>query len=182
MLPPDRAQTFAGAPIEDLISVLLRQLKRPLASHGFALTDAQAEALAQSCLANQTDERVPALLAALEAVTAESAAVLERFGLRFQDSLDADMNQIGGWESTAEFLEIANEKANAELRITLASALALAFGGDRRWGADLLYLARGDYGDETVIARRFLSFASGIDLGEPDWAARVAEWIGPAAE
>jgi hypothetical protein len=163
----------------DLISVLLRQLKRPLASHGFTLSDAQAEALAQLRLAAQTDERIPPLLAALEAVIAESLAVLRRFGLRFQESLDADLNQIGGWESTAEFLDIANDKSNAELRITLASALILAFGGDRRYGLDLLHLARGDYGDETVIARRFLSFASGIEPGGADWAERIAEWIRP---
>jgi hypothetical protein len=165
----------------DLISVLLRQLKRPLASHGFPLSDAQAEALAQSRLAGQTGERIPALLTALEAVIAESVALLGRFGLRFQESLDADMSQIGGWESTAEFLDIANEKSNAELRITLASALVLAFGGDRRCGVDLLHLARGDYGDETVIARRFLGFASGIEPGSQNWAERIADWISPPA-
>lgn len=182
MLPPDRAQTFDGAPIGDLISVLLRQLKRPLASHGFSLSDAQAEALAQARVAGQPDGRIPALLAALEAVIAESVAVLGQLGFGFQDSLDADMNQIGGWDSTAEFLEIANEKSNAELRITLASAVALAFGGDRRYGVDLLYLARGDYGDETVIARRLLSFASGIEASGPDWVARIAAWISPSAQ
>ncbi|MBL8152915.1 MAG: hypothetical protein JNM70_01925 [Anaerolineae bacterium] len=179
MLPPDRAQTFDRAPMGDLISVLLRQLKRPLAAHGFTLSDAQADVLAQARLAGQADERIPALLTALEAVIAESVAALGRFGLRFQESLDADMNQIGGWKSTAEFLEIANEKSNAELRITLASALALAFGGDRRYGVDLLHLARGEYGDETVIARRFLSFASGIQPVGMDWAERIAEWISP---
>lgn len=167
--------------MEDLIGVLLRQLKRPLASHGFPLSDSQAEALARSRLAGQPDERIPELLAALEAVIAESVAVLARFGFRFQEALDADMNQIGGWDSTAEFLEIANEKSNAELRITLASALALAFGGDRRHGVDLLHLARGDYGDETVIARRFLSFASGIEPGGPDWGKQIVEWISPLA-
>ncbi len=173
MLPPERAQTFANAPLEDLLSVLLRQLKRPLASHGFALTDAQAASLAQGGL----QENKPQLLQALQAVVAESEAVLAAMNLSFQASLDADMSTIGGWETTSEFLEIANEKSNAELRITLGSSLILAFGGRRDYGHDLLFLAQGDYGDETIIARRVLAYASHIDLDTPDWPDQIQTWI-----
>lgn len=176
MLPQDRARTFENAPLDDLLGVLLRQLKRPLAAHAFDFTDAEAQQLAAERVAGQESPRRADLLAALSAVVTESEAVLSGIGLTFQKSLDADMNDVGGWETTAEFLELANEKSNAELRITLGSALALAFDGDKHFANDLLFLATGDYGDETVIARRILSFASSVDSRDSDWLARIKVW------
>jgi len=157
MLPPDRAQTFAAAPLDELLSVLLRQLKRPLAAHGVTLTDADAERLARDHLAGQP-LATPDLLPALVNLVAESEAVLAEMGLTFTAALATPMDQVSGWDSTADFLALANEKSNAELRITLGAALALVF-GDRRFAPYLRHLAEGDYGDETVIARRALSTA-----------------------
>jgi hypothetical protein len=157
MLPPDRAQTFANAPLDELLSVLLRQLKRPLAAHGFSLTDADAERWTKARVAGEKDTP-PDLLPALAAVVAESESVVAGMGLTFVKSLDTPMDQVAGWETTAEFLELANEKSNAELRITLGAALALAF-GEGRFRPYLQHLADGDYGDETIIARRVLDFA-----------------------
>jgi hypothetical protein len=178
MLPSDRAHTFENAPLEDLLGVLLRQLKRPLATHGFHLTDADAHRLALERMEGRNVASRADLVKALAEVVAESEGVLARMGLTFQQALDADLSDVGGWETTAEFLELANEKANAELRITLGSALALAFGGERRFAADLLHLVGGDYGDETVIARRVLSFASGIEPEAADWLENVRAWAG----
>ncbi len=171
MLPDDRAQTFAGAPFEDLIGVLLRQLRRPLATHGVKLTDTQAVQLARDWVAQQQPQ--PDLVAALRAITAESMALLNTMNLTFQQSLQTDMNALGGWETTAEFLERANEKANAELRITLASALTYLFGQDADVLPDLLFIAAGEYDEETVIVRRVLAHVSGIPLDTPDWLTQV---------
>ncbi|MEO8610829.1 MAG: hypothetical protein ABI690_23230 [Chloroflexota bacterium] len=155
-MPPDREHTFANAPIDELLSVLLRQLKRPLAAHGVSLTDAQAEKLAADCAVG-TPLTQPELIPALIAVVTESEAVLAKMGLTFIQALDTPMDQVSGWETTAEFLELANEKSNAELRITLGAALALAF-GDARFSAYVRHLASGDYGDESLIAGHILRF------------------------
>lgn len=155
-MPPDRDQTFANAPIDELLSVLLRQLKRPLAAHGVTITDADAERLAQDCAAGKP-LTLTTLVPALVAVVTESEGVLAKMGLTFIKALDAPMDQVSGWETTAEFLELANEKSNAELRITLGAALALAF-GEGRFSAYLQHLASGDYGDESLIAGHILRF------------------------
>ncbi len=158
MPPGDRAQTFADAPLDELLAVLLRQLKRPLAAHGISLTDAEAERLAQDRTAGKA-LTLAELPQALAAVVHESEAALATMGLTFTQSLDTPMDALSGWESTSEFLELANEKSNAELRITLGAALALAFGDDQ-FRPYLRHLAEGDYGDETVIAKRVLEISS----------------------
>jgi hypothetical protein len=157
MLPPDRAQSFADMAIEQLLSVLLRQLKRPLASHGVHLTDAEAERLAHNRAAGKLLD-LPPLIPALVALVTESELVLSGIGFAFIESLDTPMEHVPGWETTAEFLDIANEKSNAELRITLGAALALAF-GEEKYAPYLRHLAEGEYGDETIIAQRALAFA-----------------------
>lgn len=177
MPPTDHAHTFANAPIQDLLSVLLRQLKRPLGAQGFKLTDAEANRLANERVVGNIPQRSLELVAALEAIVGESEAVLAGLGLTFLTALDADMSTIGGWETTAEFLELANEKANAELRITLGAALDMAFVGDEHYAPYLLFLAEGDYGDETVIAQRILAFTSGISSDSADWLKRVRSWL-----
>ncbi len=177
MLPTDRAHTFANAPIQDLLSVLLRQLKRPLATQGFKLTDAEANRLAAERVEGKIPQRSLELVAALEDIVSESEAVLTNLGLTFQTSLDADLSTIGNWQTTAEFLDIANEKSNAELRITLGAALNMAFVGDEQYAPYLLFLASSDHGDETVIAQRILSFTTGISVDKPDWLKQVRSWL-----
>ncbi|MBN8620215.1 MAG: hypothetical protein J0L63_15000 [Anaerolineae bacterium] len=176
-LSSGRARTFADAPLDELLAVLLRQLRRPLAAHHVDLTDAEAQRLAAERVQGHLPSRAAELTTALEALVAESEAVLQSFGLTFQQSLDADMSTVGGWETTAEFLEIANQKANAELRITLGAALALVFGADRRHAPLLFHLAAGAYDDETIIARRVLSFVSAVPPDAPDWLQRLQAWL-----
>ena len=107
----------------------------------------------------------------------ESETVLSDLGLTFQTSFDADLSTIGNWQTTAEFLDIANEKSNAELRITLGAALDMAFVGDDQYAPYLFFLAEGDHGDETVIAKRILNFVTGIPLDKPDWFKQVCSWL-----
>ena len=181
MLPADRAHTFANAPMQDLLSVLLRQLKRPLGTQGFKLTDAEANRLAAERVEGKIPQRSLELVAALEGIVRESEAVLAGFGLTFLSALDADMSTLGGWQTTAEFLDLANEKANAELRITLGAALDMAFVGDEQYAPYLLFLAEGDHGDEAIIAQRILAFVTGIPLGADDWIKRVRSWLDDSA-
>ncbi len=175
MLPPDRAHSFETAPLGELFGVLLRQLRRPLAAHGLKLTDTDAERLGQACAAGESMDSA-VLVMALVGVVTESEGVLAGMGVSFIEALDRPMDQIAGWETTAEFLEVANEKANAELRIALGAALALVF-GERRFAPYLLHLAEGDYGDESVIARRALLFAAGAAPDAPDTMAQVRRWL-----
>ncbi|MEP7293700.1 MAG: hypothetical protein ABI835_18070, partial [Chloroflexota bacterium] len=86
--------------------------------------------------------------------------VLRRWNLSFEQSLDTEMTEIPGWESTAEFLEIANEKANAELRISTGVSLVAAL-GDWRFERELRFLAGRADDLDGVIAGRVLEMGKG---------------------
>lgn len=177
---PEQTSRFSSAPMDEVLTVLLRQLKRPLAGHNITLNDADITGYVQDRLANRHTESplsYEGLRGAFQAIIQESEAVLAAWNLNFADSLNASMNDIPGWQSTAEFLDLAERKSNAELRIALASALALALCEDRQYVPHLLALADGDYAEETDIARRALCFAAHIDPAAPDWRAQVRRWV-----
>jgi hypothetical protein len=156
-MPSDTGHTFESAPYEELFTVLLRQFKRPLKTYNVELSDDDSAAIARGIVSGKPDPRAQSTLNGLINVVAESEEILNQWGLSFQKSLDVKMDNLNTWESTAEFLELATEKSNAELRISAASALVMVL-GDPRYMAYLVHLAEGDYGDETVIARRTLTF------------------------
>ncbi len=174
---PDRLAAYRNAPLADLLAILLRQYRRPLASQGIDLTDAQDEALAYQ-IADRADlgEQGQTIRAALTTLISASETVLTRWNLSFQQSLDTEMTDISGWTSTAEFLEIANEKANAELRISTGAALLTAL-GDPRYAPDLLFLVKRGDDVDSIIARRVLLFASGIDANDPKGLDKLQAWI-----
>lgn len=156
----DRSEVLNNAPLEDLIAILLRQYKRLLAAKGIDLTEAQIGRIAQDA-ASRTPPGAEALAVreALVQFVAESEAVLSRWNLTFEQSLKTTMTDMPGWESTSDFLEIANEKANAELRIASASALIAAL-GDLRFRAYLSQAIEHDPEElESVVARRVLRLA-----------------------
>jgi hypothetical protein len=176
---PDPAAVYRAAPLAELLAILLRQYRRPLASRGIDLTDAQAEALSLAITMRGTlDESAFKLRGALADLVRESVDVLESMHLAFPQSLDTQMSDIPGWETTAEFLEIANEKANAELRISTGAALLLSL-GDATYAPELLALAgRGEADDlDGVIAQRVLLLASGIDENDPAWMDKLPAWV-----
>ncbi len=150
-------ETFETLPIDELLVVLLKQMKRPLESVGMTISDMDAKGYVRQRITGEGDIP-PTLIQGLLDSVAESEKVLAQWGLTFQQSLATQMDNIPGWETTADFLELANEKVNAELRITLGAALALALGGETRYVPYLRHLADGNYGDETIIARRVLEF------------------------
>ena len=176
---PDPIAAYRSAPLADLLGILLRQYRRPLASSCVELSDTQADALALALAARlPQDDQAQAIRGALPALIEASEGVLARLKLTFPQSLDVEMGEIPGWESTAEFLEIANEKANAELRISTGAALLTAL-GDRQYSPELLALVeRGEDDLDAVIARRVLLLASGIREDDPAWLDKLRGWVG----
>lgn len=171
---PDRTSRALTAPLDDLLTIVLRQFKRPLAALGITMTDQDAHSIIRAALTHEPlSDHAQTVRDGLAALVAESEAVLQRWNLTFQQSLETDMDAMPGWETTAEFIDIANEKSNAELRIANAAALVMLM-GDRRYAAHLLYLAsRRDQDMDTVLAQRVLRFALGVDDEAADWLAQV---------
>lgn len=166
MVLPDRGGAFRSAPLGELLGVLLRQLRRPLGAHGVGLSDAQAAERGEqiaAALEGGSPLNDPALVTALTAIVRESEAVLARWNLTFAESLVTSMEAITGWETTAEFLEVANEKANAELRISTSAALLTALGARDFAGYLRHVLAREDDDLDTLIAARVLSAVDAAD-------------------
>jgi hypothetical protein len=85
------------------------------------------------------------------------------------------MSDISGWQTTAEFLEIANHKNNAELRISAGTSL-MVFLGDVRLAAYLFTVIHNDNGLDDVdamIAKRALSHYTRVAVDAADWEAKV---------
>ena len=174
----DRTSAFADAPLTDLVALVLRQFKRPLASRGIHLSDADAPILAAEIAAhNPPTPQRQAIQAALVDLIAESESILARWSLTFEQALDTPMEGIPGWETTAEFLEIASEKTNAELRIAAGAALLTVL-GDARHARKLVHLVERDPHDpDAQLGRRLLSHAAGIDPRAADWVAQAHAWL-----
>ena len=182
MVRPDRAQMAQTAPLEDLLAILLRQFRRPLETLDVALSSSDAQALAHAVVSREpAGAKAVEVRSALVTLVHESEAVLAGWALTFQTSLETGMEAMPGWETTAEFLDIANTKSNAEIRIATGATLVAAL-GDFRFGDVLLYLALHDATDvDSVVARRVLLFQSGVDPAAPDWAAQVRAWLNAQA-
>ena len=183
-LPPARQSAFNTAPMNELLSVLLRQFKRPLANFDVDLTPQ-----AVTDISEQIAQRQPLTDAAMTIrdgliqVVVESEAWFSDHDLTFQKSLQTEMGDMPGWETTAEFLDLANEKSNAELRVAGASALVLAL-GDRQYADYLLFLLENPQLDDVnaIMAKRILAFASQTEsqMDDDDWLAAVRAWIDQA--
>ncbi len=174
----DRATVLNNAPLSDLLVVLLRQYKRLLAEHGIELTEANIRDLAQRRVEQATlTEQETRIRDSLGAMIDESIAVLAQWNLTYEQALKVEMSAMPGWETTSEFLEIANEKSNAELRIASASALAVGLGANQYAPYLLQTLAHDPKEMEGVIARRILLLVSGVDENAPDWLAQVQAWL-----
>jgi hypothetical protein len=164
-----------NAPLNDLLTILLRQMRRlvePIDLSDAVLRDLVQQIPTRDAL-NSSSE---ALRQRLIEVVSESEIVLAHWNLSFAQSLNTTMEDVPGWESTADFLDIANDKSNAELRIAAASALVTAL-GDLRYVPHLFAAIRHDPNEiETVAARRVLSHFSGINFEASDWLLQVEAW------
>jgi hypothetical protein len=180
---PDRVPFYAHAPLADVLAVLLLQFKRLLAARDISLTDAELRLLAAD-MANRVapGARAAAVCAALVEIVEESLIVLAGWNLTFAQSLATEMNAMPGWETTAEFLELANEKANAELRIAAGATLAAALGDLRHADLLLALIAHDPDEIEAAAARRVLALLSGVDASAPGWAEKVRAWLDSRAD
>jgi hypothetical protein len=181
MPPLNPAESLQHTPIADLIVLLLKQFQRLLQERNIALTSADMQAIAQAAAHKAPlPEKALLIREILAALIAESESLLKtRWNLTFAESLKTGMEALGGWETTAEFLEIANEKSNAELRISAGASLLMAL-GDRRYGHHLLTIIEHDAGlndVEAVIARRVLTHTSGIEPDTDAWLQQVKLWL-----
>lgn len=183
-LPPSRHarhSAYASAPIRDVLAVLLRQFRRPLQNIGFDLSfDLIGETAAQIAERTPPSEQSVALRDGLVRVVEESEAWFSAHHLTFTRSLQTDMGDMPGWETTAEFLDLANAKSNAELRVAGASALVLAL-GDVRYADHLLFLVAHPEVDDVnaLMAQRILAFVSATEgqVNTEKWLPAVKAWI-----
>lgn len=166
MPPSNPAEQLLQAPIADLVSLLMKQFKRLLDQRDVLLTTADIEAMGQSVASGEGQPpQTEAVRVVLRSLIEDSLKLLnDRFGLDFASALNTSMGDIGGWETTEEFIDIANEKSNAELRISAGASL-LAFLGDPGFSTYLCMVLDADNGADDVdaaFARRALLYAAGL--------------------
>lgn len=174
------AEQLKTVPLTILVPDLLKQFNKPslLGQRGVTLTksdmDAIAEALEQQ---HPLPANTQAICDALADIVRESVTVLdEQFSLSVEQALQIhDISEVAAWETTADFLEIANIKSNAELRISAGCSL-MAFLGDVSLAEHLLTVIKVDAGTNDVdamIAKRALSTHTQIDIDADDWLAQI---------
>ena len=113
MNPSDQLKKL---PLATLIADLLKQINKPslLGERGIHLSKEEIDKIAEEAKAE-----MPLRDAIFDIVQESIAELKSRFGFGYEESLRTqDMNAIGGWETTADFLELANTKSNAELRVS----------------------------------------------------------------
>lgn len=176
----NRAQNVWSWTIEELALILLRQFKRLIAERGVDWTDAELKALAARAAQRAVSEGDAPVAEALRKTVAESEALLESWGLTFEQSVATGMEEMPGWDTTADFLSLANDKINAELRISAGSAL-LALLADFYYAHHALTAVKHGIRDsddvDAVIALRALAFAAEIEESENDRISRLEHWI-----
>ncbi len=182
----NRAANVLGWTDEEYWLILLRQFRRLLFEQGLDLADADLKELAARMASRQLQpEPETGIRAALVRLVEDSLASLRNLGLEYQQSLATTMTDLSGWETTADFIDLANEKANAELRVSVGAAL-LAGLGDARYARMLLYTwlhGRNDPEDvDAVVSQRALAFASQLPVPQnaganTDWQTRIESWL-----
>ena len=144
------AAHLSTAPLDELISLLFQQFKKPFVEQGIDTSPDALHRLTEAAKAHQTLPETETIRTLLHTIIRESEASLrDEFGFTFAESLSKTMNEVTGWTSTAEFLDRANTKSTAELRISTASLL-LAFLGDVTFVPHLRTVLADDAGAQDV--------------------------------
>ena len=180
---PDRATNIESWDIDALTLILFRQFKRLLADKGVNLTDSEMQAIANSVAKRHVSaEHVHMIISALDALIGESMTVLAGYGLSFAQSLATDMTDLTHlWNTTADFLSIANEKGNAEIRISAGSALMTLLGNYRHVDNLITAIehdihALGTLDVDAMICKRALLFVARIASPDPHWWDKARAW------
>ncbi|PJF23559.1 MAG: hypothetical protein CUN56_00245 [Phototrophicales bacterium] len=175
---PNRAENVSQWGIDQLTVILLRQFKRLLVEQGVALTDAQMRQIGENVAANH---ELPAIIInvneAIYQLVVQSLAVLEQWNLSFDQSLRTEMTDLP-WETTADFLTLANEKVNAEIRITAGASLMILLGDLRhaQYAVQAIEYdleAHNTLDVDAMIAKRALLHHLKISPDAADWLSQV---------
>lgn len=177
MPPANPAEKLKQAPLEDLAGLLMKQFQRLLAERGLPLTTAQIGDIGERIAYSQPlPPELTDLSTHLCELVAESVHELQtRFGMSFDKALHTQMDAIGGWETTGEFIDLANHKSNAELRISAGSTLLVML-GDAVYVPYLLSVIDADQGVmdvDAALAQRALCHLTGTHPEDADWLASV---------
>lgn len=180
---PDRATTIETWAINALTLILLRQFKRLLAEKHISLSDLHMQSLGDAVQARDVDLQATApIRTALEGLIGESIGVLGKWGLGFAQSLQTDMSAMSHlWQSTADFLALANDKGNAEIRISAGSALHTLLGG-KMYIQHLMTAIRHDLEThgaldvDAMLCKRAVLHCAHIPNDAPDWWERAQLW------
>ena len=179
------AEQLKNIPLTILVPDMLKQFNKLtlLGQHGINLSKLEMDAIAETLTEGKAlPENASAINNALYDIVQESITLLDdRFSLNFAKALETtDISDVADWHTTADFLEIANEKSNAELRISAGCSL-MVFLGDVRLANHLLTVIRVDDGVNDVdamIAKRALSYYAKLDMDAEDWLTKIEKTIG----
>ncbi len=173
-------EKLAQAPLQEILHLLFRQLDGALTGRGQSLGASPSRDLIAALAAGETPESVKVLAAALISIVEDNLKTLrDRLSVDFAGSLAADITQVADWQSTADFLSIANEKAGAEQVIMIASALLVAC-GKSQYASYLIEVIEDDAGAldvDAVIARRILLHVGAIDSVNKDAPSQARAWL-----
>ncbi len=173
-------EKLAQAPLQEILHLLFRQLDGALTRREPSLGAKPSRDLIAALAAGETPESVKDLAAALISIVEDNLKTLrDRLSVDFAGSLAADITQVADWQSTADFLSIANEKAGAEQAIMIASALLVAC-GKSQYASYLIEVIEDDAGAldvDAVIARRILLHVGAIDSVNKDTPSQARAWL-----
>ncbi|MGB7337483.1 MAG: hypothetical protein WBC91_01215 [Phototrophicaceae bacterium] len=178
------AEQLKKVPLTLLVPDLLKQFNKPslLAQRGVILSKVEIDDIGEAVNQQQPlPDNTRAICEALADIVRESLVVLDdEFSLSFERALQTlDISDVAAWETTADFLEIANIKSNAELRISAGCSL-MVFLGDASLAKHLLTLIKVDAGTNDVdamIAKRALSTYAKVDIDADDWLMQITETL-----
>ena len=118
-----------SAPVSEVLLMLLSHLRSALADAGLALSGAANQELAAALANGDPHPSREALIKTLTALVDDSLKALQAgWGQDFAAALGAEVSGPSAWETTAEYLALANQKAELETRIVTGSALLVAAG------------------------------------------------------
>ncbi|GAB4311843.1 MAG: hypothetical protein Kow00117_04910 [Phototrophicales bacterium] len=175
---PNRADNVSRWGIDQLTVILLRQFKRLLVQQGVTLTDAQMQQIGADVAANRVlPQEAINVREAIYHLVMQSLAVLEQWELSFYQSLRTEMTDLP-WKTTADFLTLANEKVNAEIRITAGASLMILLGDLRhaQYAVQAIEYdleAHNTLDVDAMIAKRALLHHLKISPDAADWLYQV---------
>ncbi len=179
---PDRATNIELWSVDALTLILLRQFKRLLVERGVNLTDAEMQTIGEQ-VANRNLSPQPSLMTALEVIIAESLGVLSGWGFTFGQSLATDMTDLTHlWQTTADFLSLANEKGNAEIRVSAGSSLLTLFGNLSQVKNLIIAIDHdmhvlGTLDVDAMICKRALCHVAHIAPDDSVWLDKARKWV-----